>query len=49
MSNSSIWPIDGILSSGTTLGQGGPVSESNEEVFHILQSSCITEASPSDC
>ena len=49
MSNSSIWPIDGTLSSATTPGQNEPESNSNEKVLHIPQSSSITEASPSDC
>ena len=49
MSNSSIWPIDRILSGATTLGQSGPWSNGNEEVLHIFQSSCITEVLPSDC
>ena len=39
MVNSSIWSIDRTLSGATTLGQNGPGSNSNEEVFHIPQSS----------
>ena len=38
MQFSSIWPIDGTLSSATTLGQSGP---GNEEVLLIPQSSSI--------
>ena len=49
MSNSSIRPIDRILSGATTPGQSGPGSDSNEGVLHIPQSFNITEASPSDC
>ena len=37
------------LSGATTLGQSGPGSDGNEGVLCIPQSSCITEASPSDC
>ena len=46
---SSIWPIDGALSGATTPGQSGPMSDGNEGVFRISQSSRITEASLSDC
>ena len=49
MSNSSIWPIDRILSGATTLSQGRPGSDGSEEVFRIPQSSSITEAAQSDC
>ena len=49
MSNSSIWPIDRTLSSAITPGQSGPGSGGNEGVLHLLQSSCITGALPSDC
>ena len=49
MSNSSIWPIDRTLSDATTLGQSGPGSNGNEGVLHILQSTSIIGASPSDC
>ena len=49
MSNSSIWPIDRILSGAITLGQSGPGSDGNEGVLHIPQSSGITGASLSDC
>ena len=45
---SSIWPIDRALSGPTTLGQGGPGSDGNEEVLRIPQSFSITEASPSE-
>ena len=48
MSNSSIWSINRTLSGATTLGQSGPMSNGNEEVLHITQSSNITGASPSD-
>ena len=37
--NSSICLIGGTLTSTTTLGQSEPGSNSNEGVFHILQSS----------
>ena len=46
---SSFLPIDWALSGTTTLGQSGPGSNSNEVVLPILQSSSITETSPSDC
>ena len=46
---SSIWPIDTTLSDATTLGQRGPGSDGNEEVFRNSQGSNITETSPSDC
>ena len=49
MSNNSVWPIDRILSGATTLGQSGPGSNGNKRVLHVLQSSSITRASPSDC
>ena len=49
MSNGSTWPIDRILSGAITLGQSGPGSDGNEGVLSIPESSCITEASPSDC
>ena len=49
MSNSSIWPIDRILSGATTLGQSGPGSDGNEGVLYIPQISSITGALPSDC
>ena len=49
MSNSSIWPIDRILSGAITLGMSGPGRDGNEVVFHITQSSSITVASLSDC
>ena len=41
---SSIWPIDRTLSSATTLDQSGPVSDGNEGILHIPQSSSITGA-----
>ena len=44
MSNSFIWPIDGTLSSATTLSQSGPGSNDTEGV---LQNSG-TGALPSD-
>ena len=37
------------LSGATTLGQSRPGSDSNEGVLYISQSSCITEALPSNC
>ena len=37
------------LSGAATLGHGGPGSDGNEVVLHILQSSCNTGTSPSDC
>ena len=46
---SSIWPIDRTLSGATTPGQSGPGSDGIEGVLYILQSSSITEISPSDC
>ena len=49
MSNSSIWLIDRTLSGATTPSQSGPESDGNKTVLCIPQSSCITEASPSDC
>ena len=48
MQFSSIWPIDRNLSGATTLGQSGPESDGNKEVFHIPQSSSITGTSPLD-
>ena len=48
MLNSSIQPIDGTLSSATTLSQSGPGSNGNEGVLHIHQISSITEVSPSN-
>ena len=41
---SSIWPIDRILSSATTLGHNGPGRNSIKGVFCIPQSFSITEA-----
>ena len=38
MSNSSIWPIDRILSGATTLGQSGPCSETIKGYFAFLKS-----------
>ena len=49
MSNTSIWPIDRILSGATTPGQSEPESDDNERVLCIPQNSSITGASPSDC
>ena len=49
MPNSSIRPIDMILSSATTPGQSGPESNGNEGVHHIPQSSSITGNTLSDC
>ena len=46
---SSIWPIDRTLSGATTPGQSRPGGDGNEGVFHIPQSSSITEVSLSDC
>ena len=37
------------ISSATTPDQNGPGSDGNEGVLCIPQSSCITEAKPSDC
>ena len=37
------------LSGATTPGQSGPECDGNEGVLCIPQSSCITEASSSDC
>ena len=48
MSNSSVWPIDRILSGATNPGQIGSGSDVSEEVYHNPQSS-KTGASPSDC
>ena len=48
MSNSSIWPIDRILSGATTPGQSGSWNDGSEEVLHIRQSSSITGPSLSD-
>ena len=39
MSNSSIWPIDGILLGATAPGQSGAGSNGNEGVLNIPQSS----------
>ena len=46
---SSIWTIDRTLSGATTPGQSRTRSDGNDGVHHILQSSCITRTSPSDC
>ena len=43
MSNSSIGPIDRTLSGATTLGQSGPGSNGNEEVFHIPEAVALLE------
>ena len=37
--NSSIWPIDGILTDITTLGLSEPESNGNERVLPISQTS----------
>ena len=47
--SNSIWPIDRTLSGVTIPGQSGPRSDGNNGVLCILQSSGITEVSPSDC
>ena len=39
MSNSSIWPIDRILSGATTPGESGSRSDSNEQLLRIRQRS----------
>ena len=44
---SSIWPIDRTLSGATTMSK--PLSDGNERVLHIPQSTSITGTSPSDC
>ena len=49
MLNSSIWQMDRTLSDATIPGQNGPGRECNEGVLHILQTSSITGAWPSDC
>ena len=49
MPNSSIWPIDRILSDTTTLGQSGFGSNGNEEVLYNPQSSSIIGASQTEC
>ena len=41
MSNSSIWPIDRILSGAMILGHSGTERDDNEEVLCILQCSSI--------
>ena len=46
MSNSSIWPINWTLSGATTQGLSEPVSDGNEGVLHIPQSSSISVALP---
>ena len=48
MSNSSIWPIDWVLSSATTQGQSEHVSHGKEVVLHIPQIS-KTGVLASDC
>ena len=45
--NSSIWPLDGTLTSSTTPGESGPESNGNKGVLYIPQSSRIG-ASPLD-
>ena len=49
MQFSSIWPIDRTLSGAIIPGQSGPGSNGNEGVLHIIQSSSLSGASPSDC
>ena len=44
----SVWPIDRILSGATSPGPSRPGSNDNKEVFHILQSSSIIGAPPSN-
>ena len=46
---SSILPIDKTLTGTISPGQCRPGSDGNEDVLGILQSSCITGTSPSDC
>ena len=46
---SSIWPIDRTLSGATIPRQSEPLSNGNEGVLCIPQSSSITRLSPSDC
>ena len=48
MSNSSIWPIDRTQSGTTSSSQNGSGSHCNGRILRILQSYCITVASPSD-
>ena len=45
---SSILPLNRTLSGDTIPSQSGPGIDGNEGVLRILQSSSITEASPSD-
>ena len=47
MPNSSIWPIDRILSGATTLGQSGPGNNDNKEILYFPLSS-RAGASPLD-
>ena len=49
MWNSSIRPLDTILSGATTVDQSELGNDGSEEVLCILQSSSITWASQSDC
>ena len=42
------WLIDRTISDSASTVQRGPESDDNNMVFYILQSSRITEASPSD-
>ena len=49
MSNSSIWPMNRLLSGATTPGQNGPRSDIDEVLFCIPQSLKITGASPWNC
>ena len=49
MQFSSIWHIDRTLSGVTILSHSEPVSDGNEGVLRIPQSSSISGSSPSDC
>ena len=49
MSNSSIQPIDKILSGATTPGLSGPGSDGNEGVLNIPKSSGTNGDSQLDC
>ena len=46
---SSIWSRDRTQSGATTPGQSCPVSEGNDRILCIPQSSSITRTLPSDC
>ena len=49
MTNSSIRPVDSILSDATSLAQSGPGSNGNKREYRIVQSSSITTAVSSYC